>query len=47
MDTVTIRKSELKILRHIVRKGGLKNLTLTGDAEGKRSRENHILFKFA
>lgn len=35
---LTIQKKPLKLLKHIIRKEGLANLTLIGHSEGKRSR---------
>ena len=33
-----IRNTQLEVLRHIMRKEKLENLTVTGETEGKRSR---------
>lgn len=37
--TFILRKGQLKFPGHIMRKQGLENLTITGQIDGKRSRE--------
>lgn len=37
---ITIRKKQLKLLGHILKKEGLENLTLTKHIEGKRARRS-------